>query len=110
METLGINSVNSFQTFIFWFFGVIGYILVRALCWVMPKTANLILIGIKDWLTKDLKDQLNCVNEKLENYKKEKHDVASELNILRGAVIFDDQEFLEIYKKKYMNLNKNEKE
>lgn len=105
MGNLEINNINSVQAFIFWFFGVVGYLLVRVLTWAMPKTANLILIGIKDWLTKDLKEQLNSVNEKLENYKKEKHDVANELNVLRGAVIFDDKEFLEIYKRKYTNKN-----
>lgn len=67
----------------------------------MPKTANVIFEALRDWLTKDLKTQLALVNKKLENYKQEKHDIANELNILRGAIIYDDKEFLEIYKKKY---------
>lgn len=106
MDFYNINSINSFQAFIFWFFGVIGILIIKLLSWAMPKTANIIFDAVRDWLTRDLKSQLSDVNKKLENYKQEKHNIANELNILRSAVIFEDKDFLEIYKKKYGPENK----
>lgn len=100
MEYPSVNDLNSFQAFIFWFFGVVGVGIYKVLSYIMPKTSAILKAYWKNELTKELRSEISSLRSELQTYRKKKHDSDNEHAILKGAVLYDDKEYLEEYKKR----------
>ena len=94
MDYPPINDLNSFQAIIFWFFGVIGVSIYKVLSYIMPKTASILKEYYIKEFTKDIKSELEELNDRLENYKSKKHETEGELANLRRIIIDNDSDMI----------------
>ena len=95
MDYPPISDLNSFQAIIFWFFGVIGVSIYKVLAYIMPKTASILKEYYIKEFTKDIKNELEELNARLDNYRNKKHKSEGELANLKQIIIDNDQEIID---------------
>lgn len=106
MDYSHISDLNSFQAFIFWFFGAIGVAIYKFLSYIMPKTAAILKDYYINEFTKDIKNDLEELNKRLENYKTKKHSTEGELATIKRVILDNDEEMLKELRELIKNENK----
>lgn len=110
-------SLSNPKEYIFIFFGMLGFLILKFLSWIMPKAAKVFYRGLKITLVealiqseKETQYQLSGIIKEFSDYKAKKHSLEGENAYLKEAIISRNEEQLEVIRKVYsQKLNTNDR-